>query len=415
MEESGKLFNEDASWDAFLAQTSALSAKSNWVVKTDIADFYAHISHERLRHTLTAIEGTDTGTSKIIALLLSFSRNSGVGIPVGGPAARILAEAYLNASDHLLAAKGIRFCRFADDYVMFAESEHEATRTLAELAMLLAEHEGLSLQKMKTRIMRKSEYQRSYVYEAEADLDKESLSFLKLKLRYDPYSTTAEADYEALKEHLSDYNVLGMLAAEMRKSRIHQQLTKKLLYATRFVDPADVDSAVITIAESLSGLLSVFPSVAAVLFSLLPSAKKNTHEFVYARVTALLSASDGPTLLDVHRMISIRLLAALEQVDTVEVTSKIWRHSEREDSVLVRKEALWGLIRHKAAPLLAPMLTRFERSSPWERRALLVGSFLTDNGAQFRQQVGPTLSPYEQLVQSWAESRGGAIFDRDVA
>jgi hypothetical protein len=60
--------------------------------------------------------------SKIMSFLANFSGTISVGMPVGGPAARILSELYLTQVDRLLLLQGIVFCRFADDYHVFCNT-----------------------------------------------------------------------------------------------------------------------------------------------------------------------------------------------------------------------------------------------------------------------------------------------------
>jgi len=302
----------------------------------------------------------------------------------------------------------VRFCRYVDDYVLFAKSEREASRLLADLAQVLGDFEGLSLQKLKTRIMRKGEFLRSYSHELDGDLDQASLSFLRLRLRYDPYSATAAEDYEAIRQSVSGYDVLGMLARETRKSRVHQQLTKKLLLAVRFIADGDVDDAVVTVGENLRILLPLFGSVAALLNALVPRSKTSARELLARRLEALLTDPDGPAPLEITRMMTVRLLASLGGADAENL---LWREYEESDSVLVRKECIWGLCRLKSVSLLRPLLTRFDRSSSWERRALIAGSYvLAEEGATFRRINSPRFSPFEHLILTWCEKRGGSIF-----
>ena len=411
--ERGRLFDEETNWEAFLEATRLESSRFGWIVKTDIADFYSRISHERLRTALKALATESTIVDRILLILAGYAKSSGVGLPIGGPAARMLSEAYLNASDRLLHAKGISYCRFADDYILFAETERHGVEILSELARILSEHDGLSLQKMKTRVMRKSEYLRSYVHEDDADLDQKALSFLRLRLRYDPYSPTAEEDYAVLQSHLTDFDILGMLAKEMKKSRLHQQLTKKLLFATRFIQDVDTDSAVLVLAESLKTLLPVFSSVSSVLSSLLSRVQAETRTFVEGRLVDLLENEESPPLLEIHRMLVVRLLSSLDNSSS-DIPNVVWRQYEEQNSILVQKECIWGLQRLKASSLIAPLLSKFDSISQWERRALISASFLLEHeGPAFRASILPRTTPFERLILSWCESRSGKIFPED--
>lgn len=66
------------------------------------------------------------------------------GLPVGSNASRILAEAALTEVDNYLISKNIDFCRFVDDYRIFAKDAFEAHSSLAILNRRLSQ-EGLFL------------------------------------------------------------------------------------------------------------------------------------------------------------------------------------------------------------------------------------------------------------------------------
>jgi nucleoside phosphorylase len=408
--ESGRLFSESIGWDTFNQSAQALAQQFTWVVRTDIADFYPRISHARLRETLTLACRGDPRVERILSILAQFSRGSGIGLPIGGPAARILAEAYLNPSDHILEARGIAFCRFVDDYILFADSENDAHRVLAQLAEILGENDSLSLQKLKTRIMRRNEFLRDYEHEIDADIDRETLSFLRLRLRYDPYSETAEEDYRTIQENLEGHDILGMLTREIKKSRINQQLTKKLLHAGRFLPDHAVDAATVTLADNLRALLSVFGSVSALISSLLDRSTEDTRQFLRGRLLSLLDEDEGPPPLDLHRIAIVRLLAAVGAGDSA-TSGAIWKEYSESGSPLVRKECIWALNRLKNIDLVRVTLGRFDRSSAWEKRALIAASYGIDSdGKTFRDRIRASWNPFEELVDSWCTERDGKVF-----
>ena len=156
-------------------------------------------------------------------LLSRFSKNVSYGLPIGGPASRILAELCLNAPDLHLVRRKIPFCRYADDYCLFSKDKAEAYRLLVFLSEKL-HNEGLALQKKKTRILTSEEFQE--IVRALDPADTTNLSaneeqkLLKLSLRFDPYSPTAEADYLALREAVNQIDIIGILGREIAKTAI---------------------------------------------------------------------------------------------------------------------------------------------------------------------------------------------------
>ena len=91
-------------------------------------------------------------------ILSAISDGASYGLPVGGPASRILSEILLNRVDRLLTLEQIKFGRFVDDFVVFAKSREDAYSALIRLSGFLLNNEGLSLQKSKTRVMTAAEF-----------------------------------------------------------------------------------------------------------------------------------------------------------------------------------------------------------------------------------------------------------------
>jgi hypothetical protein len=80
------------------------------------------------------------------------------GIPVGGTASRLVAEAVLADSDSALADEQIEFSRFVDDFRIFVKEGQAPYSILAFLADQLATTEGLSLNAQKTRLYELEEF-----------------------------------------------------------------------------------------------------------------------------------------------------------------------------------------------------------------------------------------------------------------
>ena len=174
-----------------------------FVVKFDIGDFYNRIYHHRLENLLNRITANTKVVKRIMTILKSLSLNASYGLPIGGNASRILAELLLTSIDAFIINKRIVFCRFVDDFVMFAKSKEEAFSYLNSVADYLLKNEGLSIQKTKTQILSCSEYIGQVKNILEGDNEPKSIersSFMRLHIHFDPYSMNADDQYEELKE-----------------------------------------------------------------------------------------------------------------------------------------------------------------------------------------------------------------------
>jgi len=88
---------------------------------------------------------------------------------------------------------------------------------------------------------------------------------LKLRLAYDPYSSTADDDYQALVDELRKFDILGMLAREFTKSRIDEMLVRQLVKSIRFLHREVRDQAVESLLENMEVLYPIFSTVTIVL------------------------------------------------------------------------------------------------------------------------------------------------------
>lgn len=151
---NGYIFDNEYNYTSFRNRIAEKSKMKNKriVVECDISNFYDRLNLHRLESILLSIEKIDKDAIKLLnEILLFWSNRDSYGLPVGPNASRILAEAALIEIDNYLISKNIDFCRFVDDYRIFAKSASEAHKNLAILVERLNK-EGLFLNFSKTNI-----------------------------------------------------------------------------------------------------------------------------------------------------------------------------------------------------------------------------------------------------------------------
>jgi Reverse transcriptase (RNA-dependent DNA polymerase) len=149
------LFEEKRSYRDWLQWQFDLPTdeKFDVVIYTDIADYYQRTYLPRIENILDTATNKK-GINKFITRLIKQIRSKQThGIPIGGSAARVLAEAVLSDTDSALADEGFQFTRYMDDYRIFVREGQSAYHILAFLAEQLATGEGLSLNAHKTRVI----------------------------------------------------------------------------------------------------------------------------------------------------------------------------------------------------------------------------------------------------------------------
>jgi len=152
--ENGYLFDSKSHYTTFRKYVSKKSKQSNVnvVVSCDIGNFYDRLNLHRIESILRSNSKIPVNIiSQINSLLLFWSNRDSYGLPVGSNASRILAEASLIEVDNYLVSKKISFCRFVDDYRLFAKDAATAHHWLSLLVDKLNK-EGLFLNTSKTKI-----------------------------------------------------------------------------------------------------------------------------------------------------------------------------------------------------------------------------------------------------------------------
>ena len=127
------------------------------VVDADLQSYFDTIPHERLMARVEE-KVSDGRLLDLIRAWLKADILKGLerwtptgGTPQGGVLSPLLANIYLDPLDRLMAERGYRMVRYADDFVILTGSREEADAALALVAAWVAEN-GLTLHPEKTRV-----------------------------------------------------------------------------------------------------------------------------------------------------------------------------------------------------------------------------------------------------------------------
>lgn len=378
------------------------------VLSCDISDFYSRIYHHRLENALKRATNNTEVVRRIMKLLDRFSKNVSYGLPVGGPAARLLSELLLNRVDKLLLSKRITFCRYADDYHIYASTHDEAYGHLITLSQLLLENEGLTLNKAKTRILSCEEFLTTSEFsdrkrDAEDAFESEARRFMRLRLFYDQYSPTAAEDYNELKEKMAEFDVFSMLARELQKTRIHQTLTRRLIRAVAMLEPKLRNAAILSLMDNLPLLFPVFTTLMIVLKSVVADLDQPTKEKVFNSLSTLIRTESYIAKLPVNIAYIVRILAMDKSDETESLLAQVY---DRSTSIMVKRDVILAMAKLGADYWISNLRGHYATLSTWEQRSILISSYmLNDEGDHWRKAVRRGLAQSEQLVLDWAADR----------
>ncbi len=219
------LYGNSSAWNNFWIKASILSHQYSNILYCDIADFYNQIYHHTVENQLAESGFTNQAIKWVISLLESTTAMVSRGVPIGPHAAHLIAEATLIPIDNSLQASGLHFIRYADDILVFCNTEREARSALSRIASILDKQQRLMLQRHKTKFYQPDEFkslcnemiQDRPISSTEMDL----LTIIKKYTGGNPYRTVSfnqisPEDWQSI----SEATIRGIIVDYISKSQI---------------------------------------------------------------------------------------------------------------------------------------------------------------------------------------------------
>jgi hypothetical protein len=270
------------------------------------------------------------------------------------------------------------------------------------------ENEGLTLQKNKTTIMSKEEF----VALTEAKLrgfdDDEGspmkATFLSLPIRYDPYSDNAAEQYAAIRDSLGDFDLLGMLSAELQKSKINQPFSKQLVRAFSVADTLVISNAFHIIFDNISDLYPIFTTILQVAISNWNRLEQHAKDAI--RTSSIRLVRDDSFILktEINLAYLIRLLARENNAENQGLVAELYRSNP--ESTLIATLVTQAMGKWEVHYWLSDLKRTFPTMNPWQRRAFIVCSYpLGDEGNHWLNHNKAKFNFIELLYRDWAAKR----------
>jgi hypothetical protein len=405
-EVTGSLF-KNITWIDYKNQCIEYSKHHKYVLQTDISNFYPRINHHKLENELKRIDPENKVQKKIMKILSKFSGTISYGLPVGGPASRILAELALNHTDFHLKSKEVIFCRYADDYTIFCESESDAYKKLILLSEKLS-NDQLSLQKDKTKIMTSDEFREIHSFlgpQPNSEIVEDEQKLLSISIRFDPYSATAVEDYENLKEAVREIDIIGILSREVNKTRIDQTVTKQAINAIKVLTPENQVQAVKILLDqnNLVTLSPVFTSIMRSVRSIYDELIDEGKDLVDSSLISLFKNESFLTKIEMNISYAIQILSVRHSAEKEYLFVKLF---DMQINHFIKRQIIVAMSNWNCHYWLVDIKNNFTTLTTWERRSVIYASyFLGDEGAHWRDDNKILFSREEILFRDWCALR----------
>lgn len=131
----------------------ALEKKLNWVLVTDVADYFYSIRHPQLEKDLkeSPFRIPKDVRKLVMGLVAAGKCGNGQGILPGNALVKVLGNVYLHSLDKFLNEKELLFCRYIDDICIFHKTQENAKQSLEDIKNFIAKKD-LKISEPKTGI-----------------------------------------------------------------------------------------------------------------------------------------------------------------------------------------------------------------------------------------------------------------------
>jgi hypothetical protein len=385
-DERGRVFDPECGWKAFTRRAMQLAGTHAQAVVCDVSDFYHRINASAAQEALLRT-GVEPALTRRIARVLRALDADRLGLPIGGPASRLIAEAVLCQIDELLDQAGVVFCRFVDDIRLYTATRDAALHHLALLSKELLLR-GFSLQKSKTRILPGRELAAELAIGHGLDLEPSKggdasstgggmgaadlRRLLLAPAQFDPYSGLRAQRDSRLETFAQHPGALPLLRREFSKSRVNPAVARNMLSALAFMPQEEAEQALLFLLDARRQ--SVVLPVVGKLLTVAGEQAGRLGEAAQLRLRDALLAllKRGGVLLHLpsSQAQALRVLQALPP-DLAPDTHALWqRLFSTSTEPLMRRELLllWGAWGATAA--LHTVARGPRLGSGWEQRAL---------------------------------------------
>lgn len=124
--------------------------KTNYALKCDISQYFAHIDHKILLELIKK----KIADRRTLTLLRQIINSYPEGIPIGNLTSQLFANIYLDPLDRYIKQDLQRkyYLRYVDDFLILGESKDDLKKVLGQLTIFLQEHLKLELHPRKVRL-----------------------------------------------------------------------------------------------------------------------------------------------------------------------------------------------------------------------------------------------------------------------
>lgn len=398
----GDLYSSNDAWNEFWNQGISLASQHKYALIVDISDFYNQIYHHTVENELIAAGFPNQVKKWVQNLFQTVSSKVSRGVPVGPHASHLIAESSLIPIDNSLSTRGIKYCRFVDDFVVFTDDKSVARKHLYEIAEILDKQQRLQLQKSKTKILASSDFikhAREMIEDRPInDIEDHILSIIRRHSNGNPYKSILfselsedelkEFNSEAIEKILSDYlssdepDYIRLRWFLRRLTQVgHEAAVNFCLENFEDMIPAITEIARYFVAVSSKEVQLDWKDIGGKLLELLDNDVVKSNE--YFQISILSLFGNEPELNHINRLVEIYKTA----------------------SSFLKRKIIIAAAESKKGDWLRELKEGAPAMDPWQKRAYLFATnqLQAEERKFLIRHITDQDNPLEKLIADWAK------------
>ena len=399
--DGGLLYDATTDWyRRFWSESLKNAGKNNYVIMTDVTDYYNQISHHTVENQLSRAGLPNDVVKSIIKMLKNLTQNVSRGIPVGPHAMHLIAELAFDPIDRTLKSLGYQHCRFVDDIHIFCKSEDEAEIALYDLATILDKQQRLVLQRYKTKIINSSDFimhaQRIIDNKPINDTEKEILDFMDSHSHGDPYRSisTASLSHDELRL-LDKFDFESLLEIYLEEDDPN---FPRIRWFYRRLAQIGVPDAVLFSVRNLNRLTPAIGDLAKYL----TSAETNLELKWIEIGTDLVDSLNAIPIIHHSDYLQMALLNLFSKISDLNHVDDLLQRYDASSNIMKRK-IIKAATKADAGYWLRGKKEEIISADNWLRRALIIGAstFQKDERNFWLKQFKGGDNLLEKAVAEW--------------
>ncbi len=395
------LYASNSAWNNFWEEAAKKGRQAKQILYCDIADFYNQIYHHVIDNQLIASGFPNQVRKWFIRLLESTTASVSRGIPIGPHAMHLLAEAALIPIDNSLKSQGFDFIRYADDIIIFCDSELAGKLALGSFASVLDKQQRLTLQRHKTKKFTPAKFE-GFCDDMIEDrpISSEEDNILKLINRYsggDPYKTISygnisPSDWQSITEDL-----ITKIITEYISQNDVDYIRLRWFYRrlTQIGHPGAIEISL----NEISRLGPCFAQICTYLASV-QSIDSSKWKSVGTRLLALLDSDEVKN----NEYFRLSILSLFTRNTAINHFPELLRRYATSEPFL-KREIILAAHQNAAFDWLREQKEHFQNMDSWTRHAFLfaISGLPRDEKQHYIGKLGLS-EPFEVVLSKWSKS-----------